>query len=152
MSVVLRCPSCGTTRATRGECEACHEAQVRLFCTSHEPGLWLDGSTCPTCEARLREAVATPARVPVLRETRERPPAVDEDVLERAAPPAALLGRLLQAALLARLSPAAPRVERERMPIGRAVGGCLTRLLLLALFLIAAIAGGLYLFGRSALQ
>ena len=48
MSVVLRCPSCGTTQATPGECEACHEAQVRYFCTNHEPGLWLDGTSCPS--------------------------------------------------------------------------------------------------------
>jgi hypothetical protein len=56
MSVVLRCPNCGTTRATVGECEACHEAQVRYFCTSHTPGLWLDAPTCPRCGARFGEA------------------------------------------------------------------------------------------------
>lgn len=67
------------------------------------------------------------------------------------APPTALLGKLLQAALLARLSPPAPMVARERMPIARTVGGCLIRLLLLALVLIAIVAGGLYLFGRELL-
>jgi hypothetical protein len=60
MSVVQRCPNCGTTRATSGECEACHEAQVRYFCTNHTPGLWLDASTCPTCGARFGD----PARGP----------------------------------------------------------------------------------------
>lgn len=53
MSVVLRCPNCGTTRAAPGECEACHDAQVRYFCTNHAPGLWLDASACPKCGARF---------------------------------------------------------------------------------------------------
>jgi hypothetical protein len=60
MSVVQRCPSCGTTRATSGECEACHEAQVRYFCTNHTPGLWLDASTCPKCGARFGDPAASP--------------------------------------------------------------------------------------------
>jgi len=55
MSVVRRCPSCGTTRATPGECEACHAAQVRYFCTNHTPGVWLDAPKCPTCGARFGE-------------------------------------------------------------------------------------------------
>ena len=49
--VVLRCPNCGTTRATQGECEACHEAQVRYYCTNHTPGRWLDDRACPQCKA-----------------------------------------------------------------------------------------------------
>ena len=53
--MVLRCPNCGTTQAARGECEACHESQVRYFCTNHSPGLWLKGPTCPSCaEAKGR--------------------------------------------------------------------------------------------------
>jgi len=75
MSVVLRCPSCGTTKASSGECEACHEAQVRYFCTDHTPGLWLDASTCPKCGARFgdpaRGASAPAPGIPV----RTRPPA-----------------------------------------------------------------------------
>jgi hypothetical protein len=55
MSVVQRCPSCGTTKATGGECEACHDADVRYFCTNHTPGLWLDASTCSSCGARFGE-------------------------------------------------------------------------------------------------
>lgn len=51
MSVVLRCPNCGTSRPTPGECEACHEAQVRYFCNNHTPGLWLSARTCPSCGA-----------------------------------------------------------------------------------------------------
>lgn len=60
MSVVLRCPSCGTTGAKPDECEACHEAQVRYFCTNHKPGRWLDGSVCASCGARFGD----PARRP----------------------------------------------------------------------------------------
>lgn len=65
MSVVLRCPTCGTTRPTPGDCEACHEAQVRYFCTNHTPGLWLDVPTCPQCGARFGEARRAPTPLPV---------------------------------------------------------------------------------------
>ena len=51
--VVLRCPNCGTTRAALGECDACHDAQVRYYCTNHAPGLWLDAAACPQCGARF---------------------------------------------------------------------------------------------------
>lgn len=49
---VLRCPNCGTTQRAAGECEACHEAQVRWYCPNHTPGLWLDSAVCPECGAR----------------------------------------------------------------------------------------------------
>ncbi len=49
--VVLRCPNCGTTQSSQGECEACHEGQVRFYCTNHKPGRWLDGQACPQCGA-----------------------------------------------------------------------------------------------------
>src|SRR3954470_6767895 len=74
MSVVLRCPNCGTTRATPGECEACHEAQVRYFCTTHSPGLWLAGPTCPTCGATFGAAPAPPRSVRPARPAPERAP------------------------------------------------------------------------------
>src|SRR6187549_2672541 len=67
MSVVLRCPNCGTTRATPGECEACHEGSVRYFCSNHQPGLWLSEPTCAKCGA----AFGQPARAPSA--TRPRP-------------------------------------------------------------------------------
>ncbi len=78
MSVVQRCPNCGTAAATAGECEACHEAQVRPFCTNHAPGLWLDGDTCPECGARVGELAPSPsssaaAAAPAVI-ARERPP------------------------------------------------------------------------------
>ncbi|MDB5883876.1 MAG: hypothetical protein JWR74_47 [Polaromonas sp.] len=72
-SVVLRCPNCGTTRSSPGECEACHESQVRYYCTRHTPGLWLDAKNCPACGARFGEAVQPP-RAAALSLTR-RPPA-----------------------------------------------------------------------------
>lgn len=70
--VVLRCPNCGTTKAVPGECEACHEAQVRYFCTNHTPGRWLDARACPQCGAQFGEPArpratprpAAPERVP----------------------------------------------------------------------------------------
>ncbi len=61
MSVVQRCPNCGTTKATSGECEACHEADVRYFCTNHTPGLWLSASACPKCGARFGEPARRPS-------------------------------------------------------------------------------------------
>ena len=60
--VVIRCPHCGTTQATLGECEACHEATTRYFCPNHEPGRWLDAPTCPDCGARIGVPGATKPR------------------------------------------------------------------------------------------
>lgn len=62
--VVLRCPNCGTTKAATGECEACHEAQVRYFCTNHTPGRWLETPACPSCGARFGEAAPRPRAAP----------------------------------------------------------------------------------------
>lgn len=36
--VVLPCSNYGTVQASTGECEACHEAEIRYFCTNHTPG------------------------------------------------------------------------------------------------------------------
>lgn len=65
--VVLRCPNCGTTRALPGECDACHEAEVRFFCTNHKPGHWLESAQCPDCGARFGETAvsARPRPTPV---------------------------------------------------------------------------------------
>jgi hypothetical protein len=60
--VVLRCPNCGTTKAAPGECEACHEAQARYYCTNHAPGRWLDAPSCPECGARFGEPTRAPVR------------------------------------------------------------------------------------------
>ena len=64
MSVVLRCPTCGTTQGDVGECEACSEGEVRYFCTNHAGGVWLDGPVCGSCGAKFgdppREATKPP--------------------------------------------------------------------------------------------
>jgi hypothetical protein len=57
MSVVLRCPACGTTQEHGGECEACSEGEVRYFCTNHDQRLWLDGPVCSRCGAKFGRQV-----------------------------------------------------------------------------------------------
>jgi hypothetical protein len=59
--VILRCPNCGTAKTSPGECEACHEAQVRYYCTNHKPGRWLDAPVCPQCGATFGEPIRPPA-------------------------------------------------------------------------------------------
>ena len=51
MSVVLRCPTCGTTQGDPGDCEACSDGEVRYFCTNHDGGVWLNGPVCGSCGA-----------------------------------------------------------------------------------------------------
>ena len=60
MSVVLRCPTCGTTQAHLGECEACSEGEVRYFCTNHDEGIWLEGAVCSRCGAKFGDAPTAP--------------------------------------------------------------------------------------------
>ena len=184
--VVQRCPNCGTTRTTSGECDACHEAQVRYFCTNHTPGHWLDARTCPKCGARFGDPArrpsapapaairaSAPARPPPpaspvaphppysraslpdagdrLWSSRERlPPAAEED-LEPGAAPMAFWQQLLRAAVRAR------RISRRAAPrralaIGRGVGGCLIRSVLLMMFLFIALVCALFLFGAPLLR
>jgi len=73
--VVLRCPNCGTTKAGSGECDACHEAQVRYYCTNHTPGRWVETAACPQCGARFGEAVRTPSPRPHAPASTQAPPA-----------------------------------------------------------------------------
>ena len=73
---VLRCPNCGTTQASPGECEACHDADVRWFCPNHTPGRWLDGAVCAECASR-------PKREP----PRPRPTTPPRNVSRGAPPP-----------------------------------------------------------------
>jgi hypothetical protein len=160
--VVLRCSNCGTVQATTGECEACHEADVRYFCTNHTPGLWLDQPVCGRCGARFGEAapattrtttIDAPARPPVVR--KPRPTVRDPD--GEPSPWGARLpeftdpdddgpaygGRV--ASPLAEILAAAARASMARstrgdydvgLPPRRRGGGCLRRLLLLTLFLL----------------
>jgi hypothetical protein len=51
--VIRRCPNCGTSTANPGECEACHESEVRYYCTNHKPGQWLETPTCSQCGAKF---------------------------------------------------------------------------------------------------
>jgi hypothetical protein len=112
MNVVQRCPHCGTTRATPGECEACHEAQVRYYCTNHAPGLWLDGPACPKCGARFGDSVlreAPPAKATASRARATTPP--------RARPtPTPPPPRPSRAASLPKATGAAEASHRERWP------------------------------------
>ena len=62
--VVLRCPHCGTTQERSGDCEACHEAQVKYFCSNHNPGRWLDAPRCSECGARFGDRVRAPPKRP----------------------------------------------------------------------------------------
>ena len=83
MSVVLRCPNCGTTQGHVGECEACSEGEVQYFCTNHDEGIWLDTPVCARCGAKFGDAPRkpTPSRMPPRIPTRPagapdfRPPA-----------------------------------------------------------------------------
>lgn len=83
-AVVLRCPSCGTTQGSLGECGACHEASVRYFCTNHSPGRWLDAASCSTCGARWGESTR-PAPPPA--ERRPPMPAPRRPAVSRPPPP-----------------------------------------------------------------
>jgi hypothetical protein len=78
--VLLRCPNCGTSRPSPGECDACHEAQVQYFCTNHKPGLWLESTGCSHCGAKYGDPVtrvkkATPAHIRTLDSWRRINPA-----------------------------------------------------------------------------
>ena len=77
-AVVLRCSNCGTTQSVGGECEACHEAQVRYYCSNHSPGLWLEGQVCSRCgavygrsEPTLRPSKPVPPSRPTSRKSTE---------------------------------------------------------------------------------
>ena len=143
MSVVQRCPSCGTTQDAPGECEACHEAPVRHFCTNHDPGLWLEGSRCPTCDARAAEAarLAAPPR-PAPRPQGARGPAPTPA-------PRAPWPELFRTPALARYRSAEAASAGEVMPMGRALGGCLMRLLMIAVVLAVALVAAAYFLARA---
>jgi hypothetical protein len=73
--VVLRCPNCGTSTSAMGECHACHDGQVRYYCTNHQPGVWLDAPSCLQCGAGFGDPVRAPTRpTPPRAPSRPRPP------------------------------------------------------------------------------
>ncbi len=172
MSVVQRCPTCGTTQSTAGECAACHEAQVRYFCTNHEPGLWLSGPTCPQCEARAtlaaRPSPATPAPISTTsaRPARARPAAlatevraagtartptrpVDDEALDVRPSRPALWAQLFRGAMLARPAPPAEEDLEASPRAGGWLKQLIVRLVLIALVLIAALGVAVYFALRS---
>ncbi|WP_227386001.1 hypothetical protein [Microvirga rosea] len=171
-SVILRCPNCGTSKTTPGECEACHEAQVRYYCTNHKPGRWLDASVCPECGAKfgdpVRPAVSpvSPAAPPRPRTTispaapprADTPPSPPKTAAkpwgrrDREGSPSPDLGtddestsaRDIRAARMLEILRAASRAGRmprgatyttpEAPPVGAALGGCLMRFVIVAMF------------------
>ena len=72
MSVVLRCPTCGTTQDHVGECEACFEGEVQYFCTNHDEGVWLESPVCGRCGAKLGDPPRR-AQAPRVRTAPTRP-------------------------------------------------------------------------------
>ncbi|HEX9965344.1 MAG TPA: hypothetical protein VGB04_10230 [Allosphingosinicella sp.] len=158
--VVLRCPNCGTVQPAGGECEACREAPVRYFCANHVPGVWLDSASCPQCGASFGDPV--PAREP--HRPADRPASRAPRTIERSSglddlevdpgpwggggpgpgggrPPSPDLGSLVAAMLGAAARSRRGRGEGfsydEPRPVRRRGGGCLGRLLMLALLLFA---------------
>jgi len=168
MSVVLRCPICGTTQAHVGECEACSEGEVRYFCTNHDKGIWLDGAVCSRCAAKFgdpprrppeRIVRSPPAPAPDFRaperprpperrlepEFGRRPPRRPEFEAPAEAEPLPTLGELLEEITAARARPrrgdeAGPpwMAPPARRP-GFAVAGCLGRVVGAVLLMIIAV-------------
>ncbi|HEX8450230.1 MAG TPA: hypothetical protein VF652_11630 [Allosphingosinicella sp.] len=162
-ALVLRCPNCGTVQSAQGECETCREAAVRYYCTNHVPGIWVDSPSCPKCGARFGEAAPAPEapRPP----ERPRPsPTLEPDPPRGGTgdhsgpwasdpgpggirPPSPDLGSLVAAMLGAAARSRRGRGDRpgreeyeeyeEAPPRRRRGGGCLGRLLMLALLLFA---------------
>ncbi|EIM26747.1 hypothetical protein MicloDRAFT_00032970 [Microvirga lotononidis] len=185
--VILRCPNCGTSKTTPGECEACHEAQVRYYCTNHKPGRWLDASVCPECGATFGDPVrpvarpVAPAAAPRPRTTispaappraapppshprtgatpwgrreRERSPgpdrgASDESASVRDLRAARMLEILRAASRAGHMSRGATYTTPEAPPVGAALGGCLMRFVILAMFLLISFFLMLSLVGGS---
>ena len=174
MSVVLRCPSCGTTRPTPGQCEACHEAEARYFCTNHTPGVWVDAPTCPKCGGRFGEVRRPPAPVPGppvrtrplepartppslspprSRSERPEPPLTREEWAAREAfPPAREEGPAMGvsplALLLNILTASARRPAPMRMPHrGRGIGGGAIGCFIQIVVAIVSLLSALFFFG-----
>ena len=168
-TVILRCPHCGTTQATAGECDACHESEVRYHCPNHAPGLWLDGPSCAACGATVdrdprprpapprRETPVPPFGVPrrptppagAGRPTRPRHPL--EELLEAAR--AASRGRGRDPREVGRIEEddtdtgwrveSPPPMRINPMPVFGCIGGLL-RLAMFALILVAMATCGMF--------
>ena len=149
MSVVLRCPTCGTTQQHVGECEACAEGDVRYFCTNHDEGIWLEGPACSRCGTEFGDPPEKP-RVARPRAGRPRPagapdfrPPAKPEVL----PPAASMEEFLDEIARDRARVRRPYAVEEVLPpappplgrVGVPLAGCLVRVVGLAFALIAAV-------------
>ncbi|HEX2547569.1 MAG TPA: hypothetical protein VHL79_21980 [Ramlibacter sp.] len=155
--VILRCPNCGTTRATPGECDACHDAEVRYFCTNHEPGVWLDGSACTRCGARFGDparaaptAPAAPSSRAGAAPSRRRP--VEEVFGRREEAPPPRAPRLEDLIAAARAREAARRAAlpvEDPAEATRRVGGCLGRALMLLVVFVVMIFSSIFMFAGS---
>ncbi len=171
--VALRCATCGTTQSHAGECEACFDGKVRYFCSNHSPGLWIDEPVCTRCGAKFGEAPrrepessfpSTPSLPPPAtrraesrspkphgearrRDGASRPPVSVEDSEDVPATPS--LAELLAA--IAERTRGRYRTDEvwtelpaERPSRGLPVMGCLFRLVLFIIVLIALVLGGLF--------
>lgn len=156
--VVLRCPNCGTTRPSAGECDACHEAAVRLFCTNHTPGLWLAAERCATCGAQWGDPPRPPSEPPQPATTRRpavaarpasspRPPAADDvaDIDRERDVLTARFKEMLDTAARER----EPPFPFDAAPVVRGVGGCLVRLLVLLAVLFFGLVSAAFLIGGA---
>lgn len=161
--VILRCPNCGTGRAAPGECDACHEAEARYFCTNHAPGVWLDGKACTRCGAQFGQAApiaapsapTAPPRRPSGSAGRAAPPRRPaDDVFGRLEEPppsrAPSLEEMLAAAVRAR---EAARPTMDPGPHVRAatrgMGGCLVRAVVLLFIFFLMVFSGMFMFAGS---
>jgi predicted RNA-binding Zn-ribbon protein involved in translation (DUF1610 family) len=166
VTVVLRCPNCGTNGVKLGTCEACDEATLRFFCDNHKPGLWLAAARCPTCgdtfgaRSEPRRATAPPpasrpaAPVRVPPAAVPAPPRAPRYEEYDPAPEAPVEGwqQLLAALLRSRTLPARTVPTRGPATVARGIGGCLMRLALLAFCALLALAFAVFYFGRTLFQ
>ena len=180
--VALRCPNCGTTASAPGECDACHEAQVRYYCSNHKPGRWLDTPACPQCGARfgdpvrpaapppppprptvspsLEPARADPVRPPPApsrtpwgrRDRTPAPETIIEGERDGASVRAARTARLLEILRAASRRPRDVTYIPEAPPAGAAFGGCLMRFIVLAMFMLIVFSFLLSMVGGSLIQ
>ena len=173
-AVVLRCPNCGTTRATPGECDACHDAAVRYHCTNHAPGRWLDGPACPACGSAFGDPPRPAPRPPTGGTRTPAPPPAgaarrpDAPPAGGATAPAPTRRRTTLPGWPPRPSPRptpaedvedrpfttrpSPPIEIDVRPAGRLLRGCLLRLVMIFFLLFLALSFGVSLLGGSLLR
>lgn len=143
-ALVRRCPNCGSTQDGAGECETCHEPEVRLFCPNHAPGRWLDAPPCDACGATLGAGpvVRTPPPPRPLppRPTAPRPAPSAPPRVRTRRPEVPGDGRDLPVGGPARW-PIDPRILRPAVRVGvPSFVGCVGRLVMTVLLLIALLA------------